>query len=457
MVGKYEILDLYNYIFKSFFFSKSYALTVIPPYYSSVTPDIISEVGACYHPGGNFPATEPQDCSGTAIELLESQNDQNFWDCYYNPVEIIDGNAVASAVCTSKINGSKKYPSATVYYRVLTAESKSCPQDLGTYFYQGTEYCVHYNVNYKDPDCPVESTLFVGGVSNNHTVKCYDVSEYRQCQIVTSETGSYNLPSSLGNQEPVPCKIDSSEPIEPPEDPVEPPEDPVEPPKDPVEPPEDPIEPPKDPVEPPHDFDFDYAFFGQHLTRITSGITKVNQNLDKYGISIGNSIDDSNDILSDSLNTQKTIDTRLYHMKDSVNNISNSSRNIASNTSITNEKLDQLIENTSSFQGTTQIDSNFDSSKSQSFYSSEYPNGLEGVWSSKSSEFKQTETFNFLQQFAFNAGGSPPDTEICFNLGSHMDFGCADLPTPSSQLLAILKVFILITAAFLCRALIFGG
>jgi len=38
-----------------------------------------------------------------------------------------------------------------------------------------------------------------------------------------------------------------------------------------------------------------------------------------------------------------------------------------------------------------------------------------------------------------------------------MNLGCAELPLPSPQLLAILKVFILITAAFLCRALIFGG
>lgn len=133
---------------------------------------------------------------------------------------------------------------------------------------------------------------------------------------------------------------------------------------------------------------------------------------------------------------------------------------VEKNTKLTAENTDVIAGNTKGILDTlseTDVVNNFNPDSSFSFYESSYENGLEGVWNEKSLEFKQTETFNFLQQFAFNSGGSPPDTQICFNLGSHMDFGCADLPTPSPQLLAILKVFILITAAFLCRALIFGG
>jgi hypothetical protein len=105
----------------------------------------------------------------------------------------------------------------------------------------------------------------------------------------------------------------------------------------------------------------------------------------------------------------------------------------------------------------TDIGNTFNPDLSTGFYESSYENGFEGIWEEKSILFEQTETIQFLQQFRFNAGGSPPDTQLCFNMGGSMDFGCADLPTPSPQLLAILKIFILITAAFLCRALIFGG
>lgn len=105
----------------------------------------------------------------------------------------------------------------------------------------------------------------------------------------------------------------------------------------------------------------------------------------------------------------------------------------------------------------TDVGNTFNPDLSTGFYESSYENGFAGIWAEKSILFEQTETIQFLQQFRFNAGGSPPDTQLCFNMGGSMDFGCADLPTPSPQLLAILKIFILITAAFLCRALIFGG
>jgi hypothetical protein len=143
-----------------------------------------------------------------------------------------------------------------------------------------------------------------------------------------------------------------------------------------------------------------------------------------------------------------------------LSSISNSNEQIRKNTGFTADSTADLLDSFEDFKedfGQTDIEGNFDPAASTSFYESEYEEGFEGVWNEKSELFKQTEAFNFLQQFAFNSGGTPPDTQMCFNLGASMDFGCAELPTPSPQLLAILKVFILITAAFLCRALIFGG
>lgn len=143
-----------------------------------------------------------------------------------------------------------------------------------------------------------------------------------------------------------------------------------------------------------------------------------------------------------------------------LSSISNSNEQIRKNTGFTADNTGELLDSFNEFKegiGETEIDGNFDPNQSLSFYESDYEDGFEGVWNEKSLAFKQTQTFEFLQQFKFNAGGSAPDTQICFNLGGSMDFGCAELPTPSPQLLAILKIFILITAAFLCRALVFGG
>ncbi|AXH77526.1 MAG: hypothetical protein [Inoviridae sp.] len=126
---------------------------------------------------------------------------------------------------------------------------------------------------------------------------------------------------------------------------------------------------------------------------------------------------------------------------------------IANNTDAIAGNTKGLLETVSK----TDVGNTFNPDLSTGFYESSYENGFEGIWAEKSILFEQTETIQFLQQFRFNAGGSPPDTQLCFNMGGSMDFGCADLPTPSPQLLAILKIFILITAAFLCRALIFGG
>ncbi|UJX27714.1 hypothetical protein L3Q70_17415 (plasmid) [Pseudoalteromonas sp. CF6-2] len=133
---------------------------------------------------------------------------------------------------------------------------------------------------------------------------------------------------------------------------------------------------------------------------------------------------------------------------------------IASNTAKTANNTLGISENTAEILKSiseTEISDSFNPENSASFYESSYEEGFTGVWQEKSAEFKQTEAYQFLQQFKFNGGGSAPDTRICFNLGSNMDFGCAELPVPDAGLLAILKVFILISAAFLCRRIIFGG
>lgn len=133
--------------------------------------------------------------------------------------------------------------------------------------------------------------------------------------------------------------------------------------------------------------------------------------------------------------------------------IASNTAKTANNTLGTSENTAEILKSISE----TEIGDSFNPENAASFYESEYEEGFAGVWQEKSGEFQQTEAYQFLQQFKFNGGGTAPDTSICFNLGQFMDFGCSELPVPDAGLLAILKVFILISAAFLCRRLIFGG
>ena len=91
------------------------------------------------------------------------------------------------------------------------------------------------------------------------------------------------------------------------------------------------------------------------------------------------------------------------------------------------------------------------------FWESEYENGLEGVMDEKMTDIKATEFYGFLDKFSPNlGGGSAPSYDMCFNIGSLGNFGCQSFSIDPRVFPAI-KIFILITAGFLCRKILFGG
>ncbi|WP_445766612.1 hypothetical protein [Rheinheimera sp.] len=90
------------------------------------------------------------------------------------------------------------------------------------------------------------------------------------------------------------------------------------------------------------------------------------------------------------------------------------------------------------------------------WYESEYPDGIVGIWNEHSAALQQTPMFDFLNQFQIAPDGTQPDMNFCFNLGSLGDLGCKAVEVPAI-VWVFLKLCILITAAFTCRALIFGG
>jgi len=90
------------------------------------------------------------------------------------------------------------------------------------------------------------------------------------------------------------------------------------------------------------------------------------------------------------------------------------------------------------------------------FYNSVYPLGVEGMFAGKVEEFKETEFYAFLDQFKPTFSGTAPDMSFCMNFGTHMNLGCFDLVL-DPRIWPALKIFILVTAGFTCRKILFGG
>jgi hypothetical protein len=91
------------------------------------------------------------------------------------------------------------------------------------------------------------------------------------------------------------------------------------------------------------------------------------------------------------------------------------------------------------------------------FWVSEYPDGVEGMFSGKVDELKSTEFYTFLQEFQPEIGvGRPPSFALCFNFGNFGNYGCKEISI-DPRVFPALKVFILISAGFGCRRILFGG
>jgi hypothetical protein len=91
------------------------------------------------------------------------------------------------------------------------------------------------------------------------------------------------------------------------------------------------------------------------------------------------------------------------------------------------------------------------------YWESEYEDGLQGVFDEQLIDLQATEFYTMLDQFnpTFSSG-SAPSYQMCFNLGGMGNFGCHNFNIDSRTFPAI-KIFILITAGFLFRKILFGG
>ncbi|WP_418609228.1 hypothetical protein ACNSN2_18840 [Pseudoalteromonas sp. US3C1013] len=131
---------------------------------------------------------------------------------------------------------------------------------------------------------------------------------------------------------------------------------------------------------------------------------------------------------------------------------------VEKNTKLTADNTDVIAGNTKGILDSiseTDIGDSFNPEGSSSFYESSYENGWQGVWDEKSDLIGQTGLFVFLKQFRLTSGGSAPEMNICFDV--LVNLGCKTLDPNWERLMPFLRICIFITAAFVCRRIIFGG
>lgn len=90
------------------------------------------------------------------------------------------------------------------------------------------------------------------------------------------------------------------------------------------------------------------------------------------------------------------------------------------------------------------------------FYEQKYPDGLQGVWSNASAQLNDSAFMSFLNSFVPNFSGSCPSWSMSFDIASWASYGSHNFPS-LCYVFDFIKVIILVSAAFLCRSIIFGG
>lgn len=356
------------------------------------------------------------------------------------------------------------------------ADSYSCPPEGLELYSVGPIVInnVHMCGKFKDPDCPPDepshNNPYVLTAQPNSSVcfPAYYEPETRQCEIKLDKYGGYYLPKLYrdNNIEPVECADDPD-----PDNNSNNPDLPVDE-KD----PESPKTPDPEPDEPdPETDDSDKDNEVDALNQVNDNLNAINDNISNSSDSSNRRLDrlaDETQITNDFLNTLKNqgidaagktnelikatgeLAAATGELVQSNSDIAESAGQTANNTKEASDSLKEINDGLN--KGSGNPVPAFDKAKSASFWESEYEDGFEGIWSENQAAFEQTDALKFLNKLKLNPQGSPPAMNVCFDLG-FINFGCQDINMQLDLILPFIKICILITAAFACRRIIFGG
>lgn len=148
--------------------------------------------------------------------------------------------------------------------------------------------------------------------------------------------------------------------------------------------------------------------------------------------------------------------------KTTTHNYTYNNNNVTHNTTtttttinnITNEVENETTEETENKPDDTATDSPLP--EVPELYERKYPDGLKGVWDTKSAAIMQSPLFSLASGMVPTIGdGGCPQWSLAVDIGI-IDFGVYDISLPCN-VWAFVRIVILITALFLVRRLIFGG
>lgn len=90
------------------------------------------------------------------------------------------------------------------------------------------------------------------------------------------------------------------------------------------------------------------------------------------------------------------------------------------------------------------------------FYVQKYPDGFQGVWDSFSADMQDSEFVRFMNSFVPSFSGSCPAFSLNLNIASWANYGTQQFGS-LCYVFDFVKIILLVTALFTCRAIIFGG
>lgn len=90
------------------------------------------------------------------------------------------------------------------------------------------------------------------------------------------------------------------------------------------------------------------------------------------------------------------------------------------------------------------------------FYTQKFPGGFKDVWNNNKAAFDASPFISFLHSFVPSFSGSCPSWAMSFDIMPYAHFGSRQFSSLCS-IFAVVKVIMLVTAMWTCRAIIFGG
>ncbi|WP_372771220.1 hypothetical protein [Pseudoalteromonas sp.] len=459
-------------LLSSFFFASFYVLSApdgLPDYLNWDTKQFTQKKPIWLCTGAGDPIKMSPDDLGACMDKVRTFQNQNHCKL------VSQQNSSTSYSLSFRMIDHRFCPTHNVgaFYETQE-ETEVCPPEgypRHRFTYHDTVNAVRYCLEERTDNCPnptVDDMYIYGGTTNESYSFCFNNLNGTQCKITTDNTGGYMHPKKYATQEGSTCldPIESDDP------------DAIE------EPPEVEDSAPVESIEHQEADDSDKTIEIDALNQANDNLKiindSINRNTDEVAErlnTIKDNIDNSNKYLSEITdNTGRLLGSNqdqtglLTEIRDGIEKINSSSGASdcvpsdeiqcppdGGNVNIDLTNVEEYTKGTMDAL-TVEPEQGFKdfvpTEDMTSFWTTEYEDGIAGVWEEKNQELQDTSMFTFLDQFVINGAGQSPSMSIDF---SSLGFGGSVAFELDNRVYGFLSVFFLACAAFACRKIIFGG